>query len=408
MEQKSDEDFDITIIGGGIQGAGIAQAAAAAGYRTLLVEKTDWAAGTSSKSSKLIHGGLRYLEHGQWSLVRESIRERELLIKLAPELVQRNDFFIPLYKNSRLSSTQLRCGLWVYQLLSGFKSSSRFEQLKPEDKPFFSQLNSDGLHSIFRYSDAQTDDQALTRAVVQSASDLGVTLTCPAEMLHAEANSSGYNLQIRHKGKTLSLHCQVLINACGPWVNHLLRSISPMPRRIEIELVQGTHIFFEEQLSPYCFYLEAPQDGRAVFVMPWKNGTLVGTTETLYLGHPDHCHPLDSEVDYLQTVLNHYFPNWIKTPNDAFCGLRVLPKALGSDQRIFSRSREVIVKAEGHYIGVYGGKLTGYRATAEKIIKQVREIIGRRQEVARTDKLTLKSSDLPPQSSLHTSAHSDR
>lgn len=407
MQEKPDQDFDVAIIGGGIQGAGIAQAAAAAGYRTLLVEKTDWAAGTSSKSSKLIHGGLRYLEHGQWSLVRESIRERELLIKLAPELVQRNDFFIPLYKNSRLSSTQLRCGLWAYQLLSGFKSSSHFERLKPGDRSFFSQLNTDGLQSIFRYSDAQTDDQALTRAVVQSASNLGVKLACPAELLHAEATPNGYKLQIRHQGKTQTLNCRVLINACGPWVNHLLRSISPMPRRLEIELVQGTHIFFEEQLSPYCFYLEAPQDGRAVFVMPWKNGTLVGTTETLYLGHPDHCQPLTSEIDYLQTVLNHYFPNWKKTPDNAFCGLRVLPKPSGNDQRIFSRSREVILKTEGRYIGVYGGKLTGYRATAEKVIKQVRQIIGRRQEIACTDQLMLKPSGSTPQSSLHTNAHSD-
>ena len=161
--------YDVTVIGGGIHGAGVAQAAAAAGYKVLLLEKNDWAAGTSCKSSKLIHGGLRYLKSGQFSLVRESIREREILLKIAPELVHRNKFYIPVYDNSHYKNWQLRIGLSLYALFGLNRKACRFSVLKPEQGRQLSKLQTHGLQKVFCYPDAQTDDRLLTRAVIDSA-----------------------------------------------------------------------------------------------------------------------------------------------------------------------------------------------------------------------------------------------
>ena len=190
--KKNNKLYDIAIIGGGIQGVGIAQAAAAAGYSVLLLERTAFGAGTSSKSSKLIHGGLRYLERAEFNLVRESLRERELLLKLAPQLVRRQQFHIPLYRNSRRSGWQLRTGLSLYSLLAGLTKENHFKHFGKEQLSSFNELQQDGLNSLYRYSDAQTDDRALTCSVAESARQLGATLHCPIEFQKAQWHDGNY------------------------------------------------------------------------------------------------------------------------------------------------------------------------------------------------------------------------
>ncbi|MCV6606110.1 MAG: FAD-dependent oxidoreductase [Porticoccaceae bacterium] len=320
-------DYDVTIVGGGIQGAGVAQAAAAAGYSVLLLEKNEIASGTSSKSSKLIHGGLRYLESGQFRLVRESLKERELLLKLAPELVQRQHFHIPLYQHSKRKSWQLRLGLILYSLLAGAGRSSRFRHFPKESLDAFQELRQEKLTDIYRYSDAQTDDHALTRAVIESARQLGATVLCHARMRRAQWHDGTYLLDAEVAGDTRRFQSRCLINTAGPWVNLVASSIQPRPPLCDIELVQGTHLLYRQPISKHCYYLEAPQDGRVVFVLPWQGQTLVGTTESLHSGHPNECQPKAEEVAYLKEVVSHYFPDYQHEPavSSPVCGY--CPKA---------------------------------------------------------------------------------
>lgn len=362
-------EYDIVVIGAGIHGVGIAQAAAAAGYHTLVLEQSDIAAATSCSSSKLIHGGLRYLESARFGLVRESLREQKILLRNAPHLVHRLPFHIPLFRHTRRHRWQIAVGLSMYRLLGG----SAYKKIPQAQWSTLDGLSNDGLQAVYCYHDAQTDDGLLTMAVMQSAIDLGARLICPAQFVRAEKTRNGYQVHYQHDRQTMETSCGVLVNASGPWVNKVLECIKPTIEKRSIELVQGSHIIVPGRIRRGAYYVEAPQDGRAVFVLPWKGRTLVGTTETLYNGDPSRIEPLDSEISYLQTVLQHYFPQHDTTVTGSFAGLRVLPSGKGT---AFHRSREIILRLDDaavpRCLSVYGGKLTTYRATAEKIIKAVR------------------------------------
>ena len=185
------KDFDVIIVGGGIHGAGVLQAVAAAGHSALLIEKQALASGTSSRSSKLIHGGLRYLESGQFALVRESLRERAVHLRIAPDLVELKPFFIPVYSDTRRRPWQLKLGLWLYALLGGFDSSTRFGTVPKSEWPQLDGLDTRNLDAVIRYYDAQTDDALLTRAVVDSARTLGGELAMPATFVAATLTDDG-------------------------------------------------------------------------------------------------------------------------------------------------------------------------------------------------------------------------
>jgi len=411
-------EYDLVVIGGGIHGAGVAQAAAADGQRVLLLEKRQPAAGTSSRSSKLIHGGLRYLETGQFGLVRESLRERELLLKLAPGLVRRVPFFIPVYRETRRRPWQIRLGLSLYALLGGLKRHARFHSVPRRDWGRFGGLKTHRLQAVFQYFDAQTDDAALTQAVVKSAESLGAECLWPAEFVAARLTDGGYRVEYRHEGGALAervphtggtAECEttVLVNAGGPWINAVRERISPRPPGIEVDLVQGSHIVLDRRLCDGVLYVESPRDGRAVFIMPWgENQSLVGTTETTFTGRPDDVQPLPEEITYLEVTLRHYFPDCdaagetpgvSKTPGvlppsivGQFAGLRVLPHGEGS---AFRRPREAILASDDdsrpRYIAIYGGKLTSYRATAERVLRRLRRSLPPRARVASTRELPL-------------------
>ncbi len=365
--------YDIVVIGAGIQGAGVAQAAAAAGYSVLVVEQTAPAAGTSSKSSKLIHGGLRYLETAQFGLVRESLRERALLLRLAPELVKLRPLHIPVYEDSTRSPLTIRTGLSLYALLAGLDKNALFSQLAQGEWSSLAGLRQDGLKAVFRYYEAQTDDAALTRAVLQSAVVLGADLLMPARFVGAERNGQCCKVDIETASGHESISCRVLVNCAGPWVGEVLARIKPAVAAPSIELVQGSHLLLPPLLDQY-FYLEAPQDKRAVFVLPWEGRLLVGTTEKLHTDAPGRAMCSPAERDYLLATLRHYFPQ-LAIPSgeiETFAGLRVLPR---SDKNAFARPREVMfaVDDEAHprVLSVMGGKLTTYRATAQEALSRL-------------------------------------
>jgi glycerol-3-phosphate dehydrogenase len=383
--------YDMVIVGGGIHGAGMAQAAACGGYSVLLLEQSALAAGTSSRSSKLIHGGLRYLEGLDFGLVHESLSERAILLKIAPELVHLKPFFIPVYPETSRRPLTLRAGLGLYAILGGLRRESRFRKLARNEWASLDGLKHDRLQAVFQYYDAQTNDAKLTRAVMQSALEYGAELRCPAEFLSATTDASGCEVSYRENNQDKSCSASVVINAAGPWVNTVSERIMPSRQRMPVDLVQGTHLILADRLNAGCYYMEAPQDRRAIFLLPWGEHSMLGTTEHLYTGEPMAVTPLAQEIDYLLEVLSHYFPNRSQQVIDSFAGLRVLP---ASDSAAFKRTRETQLAVDNrqqpHVLAIVGGKLTGYRATAEKAMHMLRRSLPARRSRANTAALPLK------------------
>ena len=419
------------VIGGGIHGAGIAQAAAAGGFSVLVLEQHGLASGTSSRSSKLIHGGLRYLESGQMALVRECLHERELLLKLAPGLVHLQPFYIPIYSNTMRRPAQLRVGLSLYALLGGMDKAARFRRVPGSEWGSLDGLETRDLEAVFQYWDGQTDDAALTRAVMRSAQDLGAHLQMPANFTGAHLDAEGCRVAYQYNGQNHTCQATVLVNAAGPWVNQVLDRIAPAPAQLDVELVQGTHLVVAGTITRGIYYVEAPQDQRAVFVMPWQGNTLVGTTETLYQGDPAAVQPLPQEQEYLMQTLAHYFPAYRHSPVvlSAFAGLRVLPgrsrhpEPLASlsravhggtsvargrmpeaadtsasmhvmgESKAFSHPRDTVLHVDRQerprLLTIYGGKLTAYRSTAERVMQRLATTLPSRTTRADTRTLIL-------------------
>ena len=386
------DNYDVVVIGGGIHGVGAAQAAAAAGYSVLLLEQNNLAYGSSSRSSKLIHGGLRYLESAQFHLVYECLHERHLLTRLAPDLVYLDSFYIPIYDSTSRSRLTLRTGLSLYALLGGLHSSTHFQALSKKQWQTLDGLKQTGLKAVYQYYDGRTDDYALTHAVMRSAIELGAESVIPAEFISAQCEPD--KVQITYLDNGVEKHCSasVLINATGAWANPVLEKITPVSNGMAVDLVQGTHLVLEGIPINHCFYFEAPQDRRAIFMLPWKNKTLLGTTETLFTGQPENVSPQQHEKEYLLDVVQHYFPEHFSANQsvnviNAFAGLRVLPSGEGKD---FSKPRDtVLFQSHDRVINVYGGKLTTYRLTAERIMKKLHKVLPVRKARALTRDISL-------------------
>ncbi|HVS19560.1 MAG TPA: FAD-dependent oxidoreductase [Planctomycetota bacterium] len=366
------ERVEVLVVGLGIQGAGVLQAAAAAGHSALALEERAPAAGTSSRSSKLIHGGLRYLESGQFALVRESLAERAILLEIAPHLVHLVEFLIPIYRTTRRRPWEIRAGLSLYAVLGGLVREARFARVPRAEWDALDGLSTQGLQAVFRYHDGQTDDAALVRAVVASARELGAEVACPARLVGARRAGEGWRARVALDGAERELDCSVLVVSAGPWASAVQREIEGSPEPPAVELVGGAHVELTGTLERGIYYVEAPGDGRAVFAMPWKGHTLVGTTETPYSGDPALVAPLPSEIDYLCETFAAHFPGRAVELLDSWAGLRVLPRGTG---RAFSRPREVVLSIDDElsprFVGLYGGKLTGYRATAERVLERL-------------------------------------
>jgi len=378
-------NYDIVIIGGGIHGAACAQAAAAKNYSVILLEQNK-AAGlaTSSASSKLIHGGLRYLESGQFHLVYECLRERRYLLHNAPHLVQLEKFFIPIYTHTRRRPWQIFIGLCLYSLFSGKKFSLISKKLWSS----LDYLKQENLQAVFQYADAKTDDKKLTQAVLASAQSLGADVVTSAEFLYSNVENNQHCVYFKTKQQQ-QINSRVIINCGGPWVNEVLKKITPAANPVAIDLVMGTHVVLDVALTQGMYYLESPQDGRAVFVMPWKGKTLLGTTEVPFKKSPDDIAPPDEDIEYLLNVYRHYFETEIQTQDiiEVFAGCRVLPSGQHS---AFKTSRETIIhQSPKSVFSIYGGKLTAHRATADNVMQQIASHLSPRQAKADTRDLKL-------------------
>jgi glycerol-3-phosphate dehydrogenase len=304
----------------------------------------------------------------QLALVRESLRERKILTEIAPHLVELVPFFIPVYKRTTRRAWEIRAGLSLYATLGGLVEEARFARVPRREWDRLDGLCTDELHAVFRYHDGQTDDAALVRAVVASARELGGEALQPAELVSARLEAEGWRVRYRLGEEVRECMARVLVNAAGPWIERVVDRIEPTPPRCGVELVAGTHIELPGTLEQGIYYTEA-RDRRAVFIMPWKGRTMVGTTELPYAGDPAEVRPTEAEVVYLQQTLADHFPGRSTEVTDAWAGLRVLPRGAGE---AFDRPRDVTLvpddPARPTYLAIYGGKLTGYRATAEKVM----------------------------------------
>ena len=372
------QQFDLAIIGGGITGCGIARDAALRGLTVALIEKLDFAAGTSSKSSKLVHGGLRYLEQGELKLVFESVNERNLLMKLARHLVRPTAFLVTNFKRDPRWLLTLDLGLWLYEalcLFGGYKNHRTYRAAKTRElEPG---LLADGLSGGIVYYDCMTDDARLTLENAIDARDLGAVVVNHAragELLREGEKVVGVTVHDELDGEravSTQVRARVVINATGPWSDEV-RALAK--EKSILKPTKGVHIVVDSARLPvrHALLLLSPRDQRALFAIPWGLGrSVIGTTDTFFDGQPDEVHATADDVEYLLESGNHYFPDAKLTADDVlstWAGLRPLLKPPDSQTGASQVSREHLIDQHDGFITIAGGKLTTYRRMAAEVV----------------------------------------
>ncbi len=377
------DPFDVLVVGGGIVGAGIARDAATRGLRTALVERGDFASGTSGKTSRLVHGGLRYLKNFKIGLVRQAVRERDLLLVRSPALVRPLAFTIPAYEGRGMGPTTLRFGLWVYDFLSRDRVLPRRRWLRPdavrEREP---RLSESGLRGGGLYHDAIANDARLVLAVVRSAADAGAVVVNYAEvteLVRERGRVSGARVRDRMAQGAFDVRAALVVNATGVWLDGLRSRGDAAPT---LRPTKGIHVFLprEKVGNREAVVLNAKRDGRMLFVLPWGPLTLVGTTDTDYGGDVDRIVPEAADVAYLLEAVNEAFPDARAEPADvvsAYAGLRPLIREDGAkEESDISREHEIFEDPDG-LLSVAGGKLTTHRAMAQEVVDRACRILGR-------------------------------
>ena len=370
--------MDVLIIGGGITGAGIARDAALRGFRTALVDKADFGAGTSSHSSRLIHGGIRYLEQGAFHLVFEASHERRVLLTIAPHLVRPLAFLFPLYRGGRLPAWKLRAGMWLYDLLSSFRNVRWHRWLRAKQvRRVEPGLRDRGLIGAALYYDAQTDDARLVIATVRSAMRAGALAANYVEttaLLKPDGRVRGAVVRDVLTGQTATIRANVVVNATGPWSDQLRRLDDPQAAPI-LRLTKGAHVTVPRRrlANEHAVTLLSPVDGRVMFVLPWGDLSYIGTTDTDADASPDGLRVTAADVTYLLRSANAAFPHAHLASNDvvsAWVGLRPLLRADHADPSQVSREHKVFASEQG-LITIAGGKLTTYRVMARDVVDRV-------------------------------------
>jgi glycerol-3-phosphate dehydrogenase len=370
------EQFEIVVIGGGINGVAIARELARAGKRVLLLEQNDFASGTTSRSTRIIHGGLRYLQYAEIGLVRESLRERERLIRERPHLVRPLRFVLALDRNSRPSALQIRTGLWLYGKLAGHRRLP--ENHKKATRELEAQLDSERQWSIFEYDDAQCEfPERLVAEWLMEAASAGATVwnyATALEVLQSQGRVTGVLCRDRLSGeKEFTVKCAWVINATGPWVDQVCAEASIPTGGPLIGGVRGSHLVLPRFTgAPEIALYTQAFDGRAIFVLPWNKQILLGTTEISDSSDPAAVEPSAGEIEYLLRCANAIFPKAELTALDihyAFAGIRPLPYVKGASPSAITRKSILYDhKLDGieGMISVIGGKLTTAASLARK------------------------------------------
>jgi len=379
----ADEPFDVFVVGGGINGCGIARDAVGRGFSVMLAEADDLASGTSSWSTKLIHGGLRYLEHYEFRLVRESLKERERLWALAPHIIRPLRFVLPHHKGLR-PRWLLRLGLFLYDYLGGrdLLPATRSVDLRSDEtgKPL-----KDVYERGFEYSDCWVDDARLVTLNARDAADRGAVIRTRTEVIGADRKEGIWSVHLRDRrsGATESVAARLVVNAAGPWVDKVFATVTRRNDVSNIRLVQGSHIVVRKLYDHDRAYIFQNADRRIIFAIPYERDfTLVGTTDQDYRGEPRDVAITEKEIDYLCRSASEYF----ETPLDrqavvwTYSGVRPLFDDGASKAQ--EATRDYVLKQEDgpdggtRLVNVFGGKLTTYRRLAESAVAMVEEALG--------------------------------
>jgi glycerol-3-phosphate dehydrogenase len=385
-------DFDLAIIGGGINGVGVARDAAGRGLRVVLFEQNDLASGTSSASSKLIHGGLRYLEHGALRLVRAALNEREVLLRMAPHLVRPLRFVLPVDETQR-SPLLLRLGLLLYdvlgrrQILPGTRALDLIvDQAGDPLRPRF--------HHAFEYSDCFADDSRLVVVNAVDAAARGAVIRTRTRCMRAERGQE-WRLVLNARGQRDVVTARVLINAAGAWADMVADTVvrRPLPRRLRLD--KGTHIVVRRLYDHDRAYILQAADGRVVFTIPFQHDfTLIGTTDRAFSGDPVGAGPTPEEIDYLCGVVNQYFRAAVSGADAvwAFAGVRALHDDGSGKAQDVGRDYALLLDEEAGaapILTIHGGKLTTYRRVAEAVLARLAHHV--RRDVPRAPPWTARA-----------------
>ena len=396
------EPVDVLVIGGGITGAGIARDAALRGFRTAVVDKGDLGGGTSSLSSRLIHGGIRYLEQGEFRLVFEASHERRVLLGIAPHLVHPLPFLFPVYRGARVPAWKLRAGMWLYDLLAAFHNVKRHRWLgRKATQRLEPGLRDKELQGAALYYDAQTDDARLVIATMRSAAQAGALVANYAEataLLKPDGRVGGATVRDALTGKASTIRALVVVNAAGPWVDRV-RSLDDAGADPLLRPTKGVHVAVPRKRigHTHAVTLTSPIDGRVMFVLPWDDLSYIGTTDSDDDASPDEVRATADDVVYLLRSANAFFPHARLSPADvvaSWAGLRPLlrpPRVVTASAA--SREHRVVESPSG-LLTIAGGKLTTYRVMARDVVDRVaarlRELDGRpRAPRVPTDRLPL-------------------
>ena len=384
----AETEFDLVIIGAGINGAGIGRDAAMRGLRVLLVDKGDIGGGTTSWSTRLIHGGLRYLQHRELRLVRESLREREILLRIAPHLVRPLTFLIPIYESARRGPLMIRAGMFAYDLLSFDKSLPAHRILTREEAlRQLPELNRKGLRGAAVYHDAQVEfAERLAVENVLAAKEYGAVVLTYARVRQFIIENDivrGVGFTDEIDGTTGSARGRIVVNASGPWVDQLLEHTGRRSQRL-IGGTKGSHIIVGEFAGApaSALYVEAQTDQRPFFIIPWNGNYLIGTTDIRYEGDLDRVKIDESEIDYLLSETNRVIPA-ANLAHDSilftYSGVRPLPYISDKDEQSITRRHFIREQsALDGLLSIVGGKLTTYRNLAEQTVELVSRKLGRR------------------------------
>jgi glycerol-3-phosphate dehydrogenase len=371
------EKFDLIIIGGGITGAGIALDAASRGMKVILLEKDDFASGTSSKSTKLIHGGLRYLKQLDFNLVREVGQERTIIHRNAPHLVYPEPMLLPVIDGGSLGKTSTAIALWLYETLAGVKSSEKRKMLSKEATLLLEPLlNDEILKGAANYTEYRTDDARLTIEICKTAVSYGaicLNYLQANELLKENGKVIGVSVSDHVNGDIFNVYGTYVINAAGPWVDEL-RELDSSRKGKFLHLTKGIHIVLKRSRFPLkqAVYFDH-SDGRMIFAIPKDNSVYIGTTDTNYKGNKEDLMVSKEEVEYLLLGTNKLFPSIkleISDVKSSWAGLRPLIHQEGKSPSELSRKDELFISKSG-LISIAGGKLTGYRKMAEKAVDVV-------------------------------------
>jgi len=383
---RATRNFDVIVIGAGINGAGIARDAAMRGLSVLLIEMGEVGRGTTSASTRLIHGGLRYLEHFEFGLVRESLREREILLRIAPHLVRPLAITIPIYKRNKRGRVTIRAGMILYDLLSWGKSLPRHQMFsRAETLQRWPGLNPEGLVGAALYYDAQVEfPERLVAENVRSACEFGaevLTHTRVTNVAVADGKVSGVEFVAEDSDKQFA-EAHVVINAAGPWIDQVLEQLSIDSPKL-IGGTKGSHIIVPPfPTAPVnAIYVEARSDGRPIFIIPWNKLYLIGTTDVRFEGDPDEVRCELWEIDYLLSEANLAFPGAQLTPDtiiETYSGVRPLPVTTDKDEQSITRRHFIREHPRlPNLLSIVGGKLTTYRSLAEQCVDTIFRKLGK-------------------------------